>query len=159
MSVPVVRFTVTGMSDTPVPSLGRPYTVVFDGQCKVCNRLARMLRRWDKYREFEVVSSQTPGVQARFPWIPPRAYIEALQLVGPGGRTWQGAAAIEQLLDVLPKGKLLSWVFSIPFMRTLADRFYRWFARNRYRLGCGDHCVSRSLDLEYGDTDKEAPAA
>jgi predicted DCC family thiol-disulfide oxidoreductase YuxK len=159
MSVPVVRFTVTGMSDTPVPSLGRPYTVVFDGQCKVCNRLARMLKRWDKYREFEVVSSQTPGVQARFPWIPPRAYIEALQLVGPGGRTWQGAAAIEQLLDVLPKGKLLSWVFSIPFMRTLADRFYRWFARNRYRLGCGDHCVSRSLDLEYGDTEKEAPAA
>ena len=159
MSVPVVRFTVTGMSDTPVPSLGRPYTVVFDGQCKVCNRLARMLKRWDKYREFEVVSSQTPGVQARFPWIPPRAYIEALQLVGPGGRTWQGAAAIEQLLDVLPKGKLLSWVFSIPFMRTLADRFYRWFARNRYRLGCGDHCVSRSLDLEYGDAEKEAPAA
>jgi predicted DCC family thiol-disulfide oxidoreductase YuxK len=154
MSVPVVRFTVTGMSDAPLPSLGRPYTVVFDGQCKVCNRLARMLRKWDRYREFEVVSSQTPGVQARFPWIPPRAYIEALQLIGPGGRTWQGAAAIEQLLDVLPKGKLLSWVFSIPFMRALADRFYRWFARNRYKLGCGDHCQSRSLDLEFGDGEK-----
>ncbi len=154
MSVPVVRFTITGMSDTPVPSLGRPYTVVFDGQCKVCSRLARMLKKWDRYREFEVVSSQTPGVQARFPWIPPRAYVDALQLVGPGGRTWQGAAAIEQLLDVLPKGKLLSWVFSIPFMRTLADRFYRWFARNRYRLGCGDHCQSRSLDLEYGDEER-----
>jgi predicted DCC family thiol-disulfide oxidoreductase YuxK len=154
MSVPVVRFTVTGMSDTPLPSLGRPYTVVFDGQCKVCNRLARMLRKWDRYREFEIVSSQTPGVQARFPWIPPRAYIEALQLIGPGGRTWQGAAAIEQLLDVLPKGRLLSWVFSIPFMRTLADRFYRWFARNRYKLGCGDHCQSRSLDLEFGDGEK-----
>jgi predicted DCC family thiol-disulfide oxidoreductase YuxK len=153
MSVPVVHFTITGMSDTPVPSLGRPYTVVFDGQCKVCNRLARMLRKWDRYREFEVVSSQTPGVQARFPWIPPRAYVEALQLVGPGGRTWQGAAAVEQLLDVLPKGKLLSWIFSIPFMRGLADRFYRWFARNRYRLGCGDHCQSRALDLQYGDED------
>ena len=154
MSVPVVRFAITGVSDEPLPSLGRPYTVVFDGQCKVCNRLARMLRKWDRYREFEVVTSQTPGVQARFPWIPPRAYIEALQVVGPGGRTWQGAAAIEQLLDVLPKGKLLSWVFSIPFMRTLADRFYRWFARNRYRLGCGDHCQSRSLDLEFGDENK-----
>jgi predicted DCC family thiol-disulfide oxidoreductase YuxK len=110
-----------------------------------------MLGKWDRDREFEVVSSQTPGVQARFPWIPPRAYVDALQLVGPGGRTWQGAAAIEQLLDVLPKGKLVSWIFSIPFMRGLADRFYRWFARNRYKLGCGDHCQSRSLDLEYGD--------
>ena len=154
MSVPVVRFTITGMSDTPVPSLGRPYTVVFDGQCKVCTRLARMLKKWDRYREFEVVSSQTPGVQSRFPWIPPRAYVEALQLVGPGGRTWHGAAAIEQLLDVLPKGKLVSWIFSIPFMRGLADRFYRWFARNRYKLGCGDHCQSRSLDLEYGDEER-----
>jgi predicted DCC family thiol-disulfide oxidoreductase YuxK len=154
MSVPVVRFTITGMSDKPLPSLGRPYTVVFDGQCKVCNRLARMLRKWDRYREFEVVSSQTPGVQARFPWIPPRAYIEALQLIGPGGRTWQGAAAIEQLLDVLPKGKLLSWVFSIPFVRPLADRFYRWFARNRYKLGCGDHCQSRSLDLDFDEAER-----
>ena len=154
MSVPVVRFTITGMSDKPLPSLGRPYTVVFDGQCKVCNRLARMLRKWDRYREFEVVSSQTPGVQARFPWIPPRAYIEALQLIGPGGRTWQGAAAIEQLLDVLPKGKLLSWVFSIPFVRPLADRFYRWFARNRYKLGCGDHCQSRSLDVDFDEAER-----
>jgi predicted DCC family thiol-disulfide oxidoreductase YuxK len=32
-------------------------------------------------------------------------------------------------------------VFAIPFARTLADRFYRWFARNRYRLGCGEHCA------------------
>ena len=153
MSVPVVKFTITGMSETPVPSLGRPYTVVFDGQCRVCSRLARMLGKWDRDREFEVVPSQTPGVQARFPWIPPRAYVDALQLVGPGGRTWQGAAAIEQLLDVLPKGRLLSWIFSIPFMRGLADRFYRWFARNRYRLGCGDHCQSRSLNLDFGDDD------
>jgi predicted DCC family thiol-disulfide oxidoreductase YuxK len=151
VSVPVVHFTVTGTSDAVVPPLGRPYTVVYDGQCKVCSRLARMLGKWDRDREFEVVSSQTPGVQARFPWIPPRAYVDALQLVGPGGRTWQGASAIEQLLDVLPKGKLISWIFSIPFMRGLADRFYRWFARNRYKLGCGDHCQSRSLDVEYGD--------
>ena len=142
------------MSDKPVPSLGHPYTVVFDGQCKVCGRLVRALGKWDRDRELEIVSSQTPGVQARFPWIPPRAYVESLQLVGPGGRTWSGAAAIEQLLDVLPKGKLLSWLFSIPFMRGLADQFYRWFARNRYKLGCGDHCQARSLDPEYRDKER-----
>ena len=131
-----------------------PYTVVYDGDCKVCSRFARMLMKSDRDHQFEVVSSQTPGVQARFPWIPPRAYVDALQLVGPGGLTWQGAAAIEQLLDVLPKGKLLSWTFSIPFMRGLADRFYRWFARNRYKLGCGDHCQLRSPDHEHGDEER-----
>lgn len=146
---PVVRFVVRGQ-DT-YHGLGRPYTVVYDGNCKVCTRLAGVLEKWDRAHELEVVPSQAPGVMARFPWIPARAYVEALQLIGPGGHTWQGAAAIEQLLDVLPKGKLISWVFSIPFMRKFADRFYRWFAKNRYRLGCGDHCASRSLDVDFGE--------
>jgi predicted DCC family thiol-disulfide oxidoreductase YuxK len=114
------------------------YTVVYDGHCNVCTRLANVLRAWDG--ELEVVASQSPGVMERFPWIPPAAYAEALQLVGPGGTTWQGAAAIEQLLNILPRGRLFSWAFHIPLLRGVADRFYRWFARNRYQFGCGDHC-------------------
>ena len=95
---------------------------------------------------------QAPGVTARFPWIPAKAYLEALQLIGPAGRTWQGAAAIEQLLTILPKGKLVSWLFKIPFVRPIADRFYRWFARNRYRLGCGEHCQLRPEALDFKDS-------
>jgi predicted DCC family thiol-disulfide oxidoreductase YuxK len=126
MTVPVVRFTIAGQEASR--GLGRPYTVVWDGNCKVCTRLARLLRKWDRDEEMEIVPSQAPGVMARFPWIPPRAFSEALQMIGPGGRTWQGAAAIEQILNVLPKGKLVSWLFRIPFVRTIADRFYRRFA-------------------------------
>ena len=100
-----------------------------------------------------MVSSQRPGVMARFPWIPARAYTEALQMVAADGTTWQGAAAIEKLLDVLPRGRLISWVFRIPFVRTIADRFYRWFARNRYRLGCGAHFQSRPLDVIWSEAD------
>ena len=110
-TVPVVVFTVKGQpvgQFAAAPPLGRPYTVVFDGFCKVCNRLVQVLRRWDRKAMLEIVPSQQPGVQARFPWIPAKAYTESVQLVGPGGRTWQGAAAIEHILDVLPKGKLLS---------------------------------------------------
>jgi predicted DCC family thiol-disulfide oxidoreductase YuxK len=146
---PVVRFTIIGQ--TPYAGLGRPYTCVYDGTCKVCGRLANALRRWDRNHQIEIVSSQTPGVHARFPWIPARAYAEALQLIGPDGRTWQGAAAIEQLLNVLPKGRLIGWLFKIPFARPIADRFYRWFARNRYKLGCGEHCQLRPPDLEFRD--------
>jgi predicted DCC family thiol-disulfide oxidoreductase YuxK len=43
-------------------------------------------------------------------------------------------------LSILPRGKFISWVFKIPFVRVFADKFYRWFARNRYHLGCGEHC-------------------
>jgi predicted DCC family thiol-disulfide oxidoreductase YuxK len=148
-TVPVVRFTIAG-ADTSA-GLGRPYTCVYDGMCKVCTRLANALRKWDRHHAIEVVSSQAPGVVARFPWIPAHAYAEALQLIGPSGRTWQGAAAIEQLLNILPKGKLVGWLFAIPFVRVLADRFYRWFARNRYRLGCGEHCQSRPLEVAFRD--------
>jgi predicted DCC family thiol-disulfide oxidoreductase YuxK len=154
MTVEVVRFTVAGEAETPSEGLGRPYTVVFDGDCKVCNRLVKVLRAWDRDNQLEIVSSQTRGVMARFPWIPARAYAEALQLVARNGTTWQGAAAIEELLDILPRGRLLGWVFKIPFARTLIDRFYKWFARNRYRLGCGEHCQSRPLDVMWSEAEK-----
>ena len=154
MTIPVVRFTVAGQSDLPSHGLGRAFTVVFDGDCKVCTKLSGVLRKWDHHGQLEVVSSQQQGVMARFPWIPARAYTDALQMIAADGTTWQGAAAIEQLLDVLPRGRLLGWVFRIPFARQLADRFYRWFARNRYRLGCGAHCQSRPLDVMWDEAEK-----
>lgn len=149
-TVPVVVFTVSGQA-TPSAGLGRPYTCVYDGACKVCTRLSEILATWDTRHQIEVVASQAPGVMARFPWIPARAYAEALQLIGPNGRTWQGAAAIEQLLDILPRGAWIAWIFKIPYVRLLADKVYRWFARNRYRLGCGEHCQSRPLDVAFRD--------
>jgi predicted DCC family thiol-disulfide oxidoreductase YuxK len=102
-----------------------------------------VVRKWDTRHEIEIVPYQSAGVTSRFPWIPSRAFTEAMQLIGPSpeNATWQGAAALEELLTVLPRGRWISWIFKIPFARTLADRFYRWFAKNRYRLGCTDHCT------------------
>ena len=156
MTVSVVRFTVRGESapEATAPSAGgpgRPYTVIYDGTCKVCGKLVKVLTKWDRDRILEIVPSQQAGVQARFPWIPARAYTESVQFIEPGGATWQGAAAIEHIIDALPKGRFITWVFSIPFVRPLAEKFYRWFARNRYKLGCGKHCAYREADLEYGE--------
>jgi predicted DCC family thiol-disulfide oxidoreductase YuxK len=117
-----------------------PYTLVYDGNCRVCTRAAGVLRKWDTLRQLEIVASQQPGVMARFPWIPAPAFAESMQLVAADGSTWEGAAAIEELLNVLPRGRLVAWAFKLPFGRTLFERLYRWFARNRYRLGCGAHC-------------------
>ena len=157
-TVPVVRFTVKGEVTGPAlaPSVGtpnRPYTIIYDGACKVCQGLVRQLVKWDKHQVFEIIPSQGQGVRARFPWIPARAFAQSVQLVRRDGRTWQGAAALEAIIDQLPKGKLITWIFSIPFVRPLAERFYRWFARNRYRLGCGEHCQFRELDLKFEEGD------
>ena len=157
MSVQVVRFTVAGEeASKPIAprdgAPGRPYTVIYDGHCKVCGRMVKLLTKWDRNNVLEIIPSQAAGVHARFPWIPERSYIESVQVVRTrDGKTWQAAAALEELLKVLPKGKLISWLFKIPLVRPLVDRFYRWFARNRYKFGCGDHCALRPADLDYQD--------
>ena len=150
MTIPVVHFRFGG-TETDAIGMGRPYVVVYDGQCKVCGRLVKLLNAWDKNDEIEVIPFQNTSVLDRFPWIPSEAYAEAMQLIGPGGQTWQGAGAVERIIDIMPRGRLISWVFRIPFVRAIADRFYRWFARNRYMLGCGDHCTARLELLDYGD--------
>jgi predicted DCC family thiol-disulfide oxidoreductase YuxK len=128
------------------------HTVVYDGHCKVCSRTMKLLTKWDRNHVLEIIPSQTPGLEVRFPWISPRAYVDSVQVIRTSdGRTWQAAAAIEELVNILPKGWFISWLFKIPFVRPLADRFYRWFARNRYKLGCGEHCAVRDANLDYGD--------
>ncbi len=130
---------------------GADYTVIYDGNCGICTRLVRRLRRLDTRGRLEIIPSQTAGVHARFPWIPPNAYDESLQLVRKlDGRTWQGAAAVERIIDTLRAGWAVSWVFSIPFARPLAERLYRWVADHRDKLGCGEHCQLQTTPRAAG---------
>ena len=145
----VVRFVLAGQSSDHA-SGGRPWTLVYDGHCEVCGRLVRRLERWDRRQQIEAVPSQNPCVPARFPWIPAEAYADAMQLIGPGGRTTQGAEAIEELLGILPRGWMLGWIFKLPFVGWVADKLYRWFARNRHRFGCGKHCQAGAPRVDYG---------
>jgi predicted DCC family thiol-disulfide oxidoreductase YuxK len=150
MTIPVVRF-VFGGQEAHACGSGRPWTVVYDGQCKVCGRLVKLLDRWDSQGVIETIPFQNTTVLDRFPWIPSEAYAQAMQLVGPGGQTWQGGYAIEQLLKVLPYGGMLGWAFKVPYFGELFNRFYRWFARNRYKFGCGEHCAMRPQHLDFRD--------
>lgn len=121
----------------------RSYAVVYDGNCKVCRRFVARLAGWDREHALEIMPAQAEGIRSRFPWIPAEAFAESVQVIRlSDGKTWEGAAALEALLDILPRGGGMSWLFRIPLIRPLIDRGYRWFARNRYRLGCGDHCQS-----------------
>ena len=106
----------------------------------------------DNRHDFEAVPSEQPSVLERFPWIPPGAYAKSLQLVRQSdGRTWQGASAVEEILSRLRAGRWVSWLFSIPFGRRVADRLYRWFADHRHELGCGDHCPVQAPAAAVGE--------
>jgi predicted DCC family thiol-disulfide oxidoreductase YuxK len=126
---------------TAAHATDRPYTVIYDGNCGMCTRLVRRLSDLDKRDAFEIIPSQQEDVHARFPWIAPEAYERALQLVRRADNTtWEGSAAVEEIISRLRAGWLVSWIFAVPFGRRVADRIYRWVADHRHELGCGDHC-------------------
>lgn len=118
----------------------RPWVVVYDGTCAVCNRAVNAIRDRDRDARFELLPYQNQGVRRRFPDIPPGDFERAVQLIGADGVRWQGAAAIERILGILPRGRAIAWLFRLPLARPIADRAYRWFARHRHHMGCGAHC-------------------
>ena len=131
---------------------GRRYTVIYDGHCGMCAGLAGRLAKTDRRGVFEIVPSQVTGLYARFPWITPEAYADSLQVVrNSDKRTWQGAAAVEQIVNELRAGWLLSWIFAIPFARPLAEHLYRWIADHRNKLGYGEHCRVHTPPSDAGE--------
>ena len=115
--------------------------VVYDGQCAMCQRLVGVLARLDTTGRFAAVASHDSRVRAQLPWLDAEAVTRALQVVAPDGRTWQAAAAVEVIVAHLPRARWLAPLFVMPGVRGLAEQLYRIVARNRHRLGCGEHCA------------------
>lgn len=116
------------------------WTVVYDGECRVCIRSVNLLRDRDRHARFELVAYQAEGVQDRFPSITREEFEASVQLIGPDGGRWEGADAVAKILELIPRGRPFSWLFRIPIIRPVARYAYRLFARHRRFFGCGDHC-------------------
>lgn len=123
---------------TPVPQS----TVLFDGQCPMCRGAVERLRRWDREGRLRFIPAASSEVESSYPWIQAEALQESLHLVGPGGRTWKGAGAVEEIVRLLPGWRWLARIFDLPGARWMARRGYRWIAANRLALSCRMHCGS-----------------
>lgn len=115
-------------------------TVLYDGECPICLRAVRQLKRLDSRRTLTFIPAQDPEVPQRFPFISPEALESSMHLVTPGGEVREGADALESILGLLPVLSWAEWMFRVPGARLLARKIYRWIARNRYQLTCGEHC-------------------
>lgn len=119
-----------------------PMIVVYDGQCRVCSRLARGLTRFDRDGALRVVSASHPVVADHLGWIPAQALDEGLQVVAGDGRNWQGAAAVEAVLACLGTVQRSAYwatlLLRLPGARSLLRWGYTRFARHRRRFGCCD---------------------
>jgi len=119
----------------PLPA----WTLVYDGDCRVCVRWVAILWRWDRAGSVLTVPFQDgEALDALLPVRLGRADLEAaMHLVSPDCRVFVGAAAAAPLLRLLPGGSLLATLFGVPGIPRLAAVVYQWIARNRHHLSCG----------------------
>lgn len=111
--------------------------VMFDGRCGFCTRSAGWLERLDRHGRIRIHASQRPGALDRF-GITAAAAAEAVWAfrVDRHGRrqSLRGAAAVALALDTALGIRILCPLATLPGMRALAERGYRWVADHRSRL-------------------------
>lgn len=115
-------------------------TVIYDGDCGICTRLAGFVRR--RLRpDAEVRASQELDLAAY--GVTEAECAEALQYVTSAGRTYAAQDAVARLLLASrPVWRPAGAALLLPGVNALAGVVYRWVARNRYRLpGASDACA------------------
>lgn len=112
--------------------LTRP-VLVFDGDCGMCTRSARLVERRFRRRpeDFDVAPSQALDLPAL--GLTEGECLEALQWVEPSGRRASGHAAVAAMLRrSWVWWRPLGLVLVAPGVSRLAAVAYRWVARNRH---------------------------
>ncbi len=121
------------------------WTLIYDGECEFCRRQVDRVARWDRNERITPVPFQDADL-SRY-GLSRAAAEEAMHLVSPREEVWRGAQAGREIVQLLPGGKLLSWLFRLPGAMFIAERVYRWVARRRHRFGCESDVCRRGKSV------------
>jgi predicted DCC family thiol-disulfide oxidoreductase YuxK len=136
--------TASGATPRPSPSL----VVLYDGECRFCIAGAARLARLAAPGALELASSKDPSQLARFPQVTQAAANRELQVVGPDGHVFSGAAAIAAALNTRPAWRAITWLYRVPGIHALTNALYALVAANRYRIaGRAAPCDSGACGL------------
>ena len=131
-------------------------TVLYDGACNLCRASVARVRRMDPGARIELLNLHDASVVARFPQVNFDEAMRLMQAVDPRGRVYSGADAWARIGLALPGWKLAAWLLLVPGIRFIAQHFYAWVARNRYRWNrelCADGTCA--LHVDQSSTPKE----
>ncbi|HEX9475315.1 MAG TPA: DCC1-like thiol-disulfide oxidoreductase family protein [Candidatus Dormibacteraeota bacterium] len=93
--------------------------------------MARWVQRHDRAGRIDVRPNQEPGL-AEGLGMNREEVVRAAWAVEPGGRRFEGAAAINRTLRELGRGwAVLAALYRVPPLRRLQDTYYRRVARRR----------------------------
>ena len=113
-------------------------TLIYDGECGICQQAVRILKRWDREHILQYVPFQDGAAVQRFGIALP-ALAAAMHLVLPDGRVYPGADAVPELLRLFPGKRWLALPFRFPGVLPLARRIYAWIALRR-------RCLVRGME-------------
>jgi predicted DCC family thiol-disulfide oxidoreductase YuxK len=138
--------------------------VLFDGVCNFCNAAVRFISTNDPSGRFAFLPLQSPRARALLGTADELPTTGAgdpatVVLLAHGRRYERSDAALHIALDLRAPWPLAFAAILIP--RTIRDRAYDWFARNRYRwFGRKDECPLPPPDLRerFLDPDLAEPA-
>jgi len=105
-------------------------TLVYDGECDFCTRLARWVERHDRRGRVAARPNQDPGLIESL-GLTPEEVDRASWAVESGGR-FEGAAGINRVLRELGGGwRVLGSLYLVAPIGWLEDRYYKRVARRR----------------------------
>jgi predicted DCC family thiol-disulfide oxidoreductase YuxK len=105
--------------------------LVYDGECEFCSRLARWVEQHDREHRVVVRPSQESGVTDAL-GLTQEEVGRAAWAVEPGGRRFEGAAAINRLLRELGGAwRLAASLYAVAPLRSVEDAYYKRVARRR----------------------------
>lgn len=109
--------------------------VFFDGDCEICQSLARRFRSTLENRGFGLAPLQDPRVAVLLA-LPPSALLQEMRVLTPAGEVLGGAQAITFLAGKIWWAWPVHAAARLPVMRSVLRAGYRWFADHRHCLTC-----------------------
>ena len=106
-------------------------TLLYDGECEFCERLARWVERRDSRGRISVRPNQEPGLIEKVGLT--RAEVDrSVWAVESGGLKFEAAGAVNHVLRELGGGwAVVGTLYRLPGIRQVEDRYYRRVARRR----------------------------
>lgn len=125
---------------TPHLRANRRIAVLYDGQCGLCKRTVRMLRKLDWMHKLSFVDFHHHDAhKAAAPDLTFDELNKALHIRLPDGRTYQGYSAFRMLARHLPPLWITVPFLHLPGARLIGDKLYANVAARRKRCtheGC-----------------------
>jgi predicted DCC family thiol-disulfide oxidoreductase YuxK len=139
---------------------GWDFEVFYDGDCPLCSREIRMLRRLDEGGRIRFTDVAAPGFDPASLGLDGRRLMEEIHGRLPTGEIVAGVEVFRRLYAAVGYVELVR-MSRWPVVAPLLDVAYRVFARNRLRLTgrCDDGaCEIHARDGKHGRRLARAPA-